>query len=240
MTSLANLWKQKREFWRWFGFFMFMLVVFWVFLWGDVLDWFEYRQDLKAWQEQIPIKEKLLAEAKNEHAELKQRFEREAYDIIEKEKTLLPESIDINQMARTIEMFSLLLDKTDVQRPYDFTLQSLSFGTPRSDKAPYSKTPLNISFEADEQSFRDFIRFLEKGTIPTRFEQAKLQDQNRQNSTENDSVSLLTFDYISEAFVKSHPLPLINVQSLNLSAGKSKDSRYPLFTVNVQANIFSQ
>ncbi len=82
-----------------------------------------------------------------------------------------PTSIDYSKIAQILEVYTLQL-KNLVRSDYTpyFELKNIDFGrTQKTDESLYDETETTISFEADQESFEDFILFLQSGNPTPRF-----------------------------------------------------------------------
>ncbi|PID70520.1 hypothetical protein CSB37_02420 [bacterium DOLZORAL124_38_8] len=125
------------------------------------------------------------------------QFQKKASKFIKSEEQLLPPKLEIEQISKSLEVYSLVNQS--------FNLSSLSFGTTKMDTdINVAVLPVNIEFTASEKEARQFIQYLQTNVLPL--------------GLGNQSEIAL------RKFIKSHPVPLCTIQTIDFTT-LQKDNR---------------
>jgi hypothetical protein len=153
---------------------------------------------------------------------ISKEFDKIAKDFLKEEKILFPQSLNVRQIAKMLELYSLqysLISNNSL-----FELNSISFSTTNSEN--YTKTSASLSISSSKESLKDFVYFIQKNKLPQ-----KLID------AQNSSVSLLKNDISATQFIEDNQLPIANIESIV----STEDSETPgLLNTEIQINFFSQ
>jgi len=155
-----------------------------------------------------------------------EKFNRIAKDFLKEEKLLFPESLDVNTLAKILELYSIqysLIDGTSL-----FDLNSISFSKQTSGN--YTKTSVSMSIKSTKKSLQDFIYFIQNNELPKKL-------LNAQNS----SSSILRDDFSTTNFIRRNILPIANIESIvSAKSEDESDTIQGLLNTDIQVNFFSQ
>lgn len=154
--------------------------------------------------------------------EIEVNFNNTKEEYIDIENKIFPEKIEVYEIVRILETFSILMKNLEsvLLKDSHFELESLNFGKTKKTQGK-SETTLRIKFSANDENIRKFVKYLQKGILPADF--LKMES----------NTDLL--------YLEKHLLPLVNINSIKIAEEKesNKELQVPHFSAQLELVLFS-
>lgn len=189
-------------------------------------EWIKLRSSITKLKEENLNYENDIARKKLKLSSIEKEFNRIAKDFLKEEKLLFPESVNINNIAKVIELYSIQYSLIDENSKFE--LNSISFSKLEGDN--YTKLSASMSITSSEKSLKDFIYFIQNNKLPEKL----LSAQNSQSSILRDDISTIKF-------LRDNILPIANIESITSTKDEENvGSSLGMLKTDIQINFFSQ
>ncbi len=205
-----------------------ILLILAIALWGAMVipgfvEWQQKRSE-NATLETLTKTLQQSNDAKSQELERKEaEFDLMAGPYIVREKQWFPKTIDTGKVVKILELYALQLENLDSStKDSKFELTKVLFDrTKRDKKNPYSTTMFSLNFVTDEENLKEFINFLQTGTISSRITEGKNTGQ---------------IELVDYKFLENNLLPLVHILSIQTTVNAKTNT----IDVRMKADLFSQ
>lgn len=212
--------KQQPKALLWGCIFLSVFIFIFIYLWPAYQKIVTQKSDINQAETEIP---NLLAQ-KEMVTQEQQKIEEQFYELAEPFELhfskLLPESIDPTVYSKVFELYTL---QQSIIENFPFEIEELSFSeaVPVQGKT-YKSTNITMRFSANEKILRDFVMFLQTGSLSQAF---------------HENAERGVIDTRAYKFIMKYGFPIAQIDSFDTTV---KDELTGLLDVSMTFKVFSK
>lgn len=222
----------RRQKWRrnpipWAVLMLISLVIAGLWVVPDYLSWGSQKLKITEFVTENQTLENQIADQKKTRNQEQEKFDQLAKSTLNVEKQRFPETVNVNQVAKVLEIYMLQLN---LSRKTYVDLKTISFSNSRqSESGNFYEFPVTISLSIDENSLRRFIDFLQTGLYDKQLTVDTISPENK-----GETAAL--------EFLDNNLLPILHIRSINLTEEQKDGTDFPrkIFNAQIQVALFSQ